>query len=324
MPNRINTVHSDESYRDIPARLKTSGFSLTERRGFSLIELLVVIAIMGMLFGLLMAAVQRVRESANRISCANNLKQIGLALQHHHDVYSSFPSNGGWDGKQTILDVNGVQFVAATHDATLPVPFFWGVGVPGLSPHDQTGSWAFAILPFIDQDDVSKNRDWSAGVKPYVCPSRRTTAPKEAVNDEYGTYDGGGWKWGKTDYAGNFYVILDRPQCMAIRDILDGTSRTILVGEKSMNPKDYNTGTWYWDEPYFTGGSMSTQRLGLDVRIDSVGMGLRFRDNWGSRHPNGAQFAFADGSVRVIPYGTANWMMWALLTPRGGENVPDP
>src|SRR5437870_3200285 len=77
------------------------------RRGFTLIELLVVIAILGILMALILAAVQRAREAANRVNCANNLRQIGLALHQHHDTYGLFPSNGGWDGRQTIPSVDG-------------------------------------------------------------------------------------------------------------------------------------------------------------------------------------------------------------------------
>src|SRR5207249_3350891 len=129
-------------------------------QGFTLIELLVVIAIIGVLIALLVPAVLKVREAANRISCANNLRQIGLAMIHHHDTYKVFPGNGGWDGKQFILDVNGNPTYVTVQDVTLPFIWHWGVGDPNRRPADQTGSWAYAILPFVEQDNMYAARAW--------------------------------------------------------------------------------------------------------------------------------------------------------------------
>src|SRR5262245_46642638 len=95
------------------------------RLGFTLIELLVVVAIIGILIALLLPAVQRVREAASRVSCQNNLKQLGLAIHHHHDLYERFPS-GGWG-------------------------WYW-VGEPSRpSDHTQPGGWAYNLLPFVEQ-----------------------------------------------------------------------------------------------------------------------------------------------------------------------------
>ncbi len=295
-----------------------------KRGGFTLIELLVVIAIIGVLIALLLPAVQKVREAASRISCANNLKQIGLGLMHYHDSYGVFPSNGGWDGQQWIIDVNGNQTYVTVQDVTLPFTWYWGVGDPFRNPYDQTGSWAFAILPFIEQDNMYQQRAWNIGVKIYTCPSRRQPEAQVPVNDEFGSYNGGGWPWGKIDYAANQFVIPNRGSALfRVDDIRDGTSHTILVGEKAVNPKNYNTGTWYWDEPFFTGGSGGTQRWGSVIVRDSTNMGFAYRENWGSAHTGGAQFLFADGSVHQIPYGTSGTIVMGLLTPNGGEVVPD-
>jgi prepilin-type processing-associated H-X9-DG protein len=140
-------------------------------------------------------------------------------------------------------------------------------------------------------------------------------------NDAYGEYSGGGWSWGKTDYAGNGMMIPNRPVCWPLARITDGTSHTVLVGEKAMDPRNYDSGTWYWDEPFFLGGSGGTWRQGGRMFRDAVG--IAFPGNWGSAHANGAQFLFADGSVRSLAFETARVLLNALMTPNGGEPVPD-
>jgi prepilin-type N-terminal cleavage/methylation domain-containing protein/prepilin-type processing-associated H-X9-DG protein len=289
------------------------------RRAFTLIEVLVVCSVLSILIGVLLMAVQKVRATSDRVACANNLRQIGIALLSHHDTHKCFPSNGGWDGKQEIRAVDNTPFIVTVQVAELPFPFHWGVGDAKLLPREQTGSWAFSILPFVEESNIFRSRDWTVGVKTYVCPARRTGRAMEAVNDDYGNYTGGGWLWSKTDYAANGFLIRNRPYCPRLADIIDGASNTALVGEKSMNPSDYESGTWYWDEPFFTGGSMGTQRTGFKLLQDSSDMGLIFRWNWGSAHSGGAQFVFADGSVRLVPFATKHSLVKALLTPNGRE-----
>jgi prepilin-type N-terminal cleavage/methylation domain-containing protein len=291
--------------------------------GFTLIELLLVIGIIAILLGLLASAVQQARAAALRVSCDNNLHQIGLALHQHHDAMGVLPSNGGWDGVQTILSTNGTPVYVFTWDYTSPAPYYWGVGVPGLAPQAQTGCWAFAVLPYMEQISQYQTRDWALPFGMYICPARRLPLAQVATNDQHGIYSGGGWTWGKTDYAANHLVILERPNCMTLAAIRDGTSQTVLLGEKSMSPSYYASGSWYWDEPFFTGGSDSTARKGVQVLRDSTALDadLGFRENWGSNHPAGSPFLFADLSVRSLPYSIAPDIMQALLTPDGGESV---
>ena len=297
--------------------------SLTRHLAFTLIELLVVLAIISVLIGLLLTAVQKAREAANRISCANNLKQMGLALHQHHDIYQVFPGNGGWDGRQQITAADGTKIFVYTKDRVLPQPWYWGVGEPGHTPWNQPGSWAYSILPFIEQQNVYQQRAWMSAEKLYICPSRRLAAAQAATDDARGIYNGGGWPWGKTDYAANARVIPNRPACLSIAALVDGTSHTILVGEKAMDSLLYATGTWYWDEPYFLGGSDSTSRKGTNVLRDAPGIALQARENWGAAHTAGAQFVFADGSTHFLPFGTSPQIVLGLLTPAGGEVTPD-
>ncbi len=136
----------------------------------------------------------------------------------------------------------------------------------------------------------------------------------------YGDYDGGGWKWGKADYAANALVIYSFPAPNSLLRITDGTSNTILAGEKAMNPADYASGTWHWDEPFFLGNCRGLSRDGTQLLRDPVA--YTFPNNWGSPHPSGVQFAFCDGSVRLLAFQTPPQQVRALLTPNGGEVVP--
>jgi len=293
------------------------------KRAMTLIELLVVIGIIGILIALLLPAVQAAREVARRAQCANHLKQIGLGLQMHHDTHRLLPSNGGWDGKQTIADVSGTPFTPYTWPTEAPEPFYWGVGDPMRKPTKQTGSWLYAILPYVEQEALYQQRNWQVPVSTYFCPSRRSPVAQEVVDqDEWGEYRGGGWRWAKSDFAANADVISGlieqgAAKCMTFAEITDGLSNTILAGEKAFDPSVHTTNTWFWDEPFFLGGSGGTARRGFGLVPDAIGND--FRTNWGSAHPGGVQFVMADGSVRLVPF-TMSWMEFiTLLTPNAGD-----
>jgi len=290
------------------------------RAGFSLVEILVVIGIIAVVIGLLLPAIVRVREAANRATFANNLRQIGIALHANHNTFGIFPSDGGGMGK-SIPATDGTLFTPMTIETGLQIVIhYWAVGDPSLGPRNQVGSWAFSVLPFMGEDNTFSSRAWSCPVRTYVCPTRRGPDAQVAHDDQYGEYIGGGWAWTKTDYAANGLIIGFNGKGYAIRTIRDGTSNTILIGEKALNPLLYETGTWFNDEPFFFGNTLGSRRTGTMVLRDSPG--ALMENNWGSAHPGGAQFLFADGSIHVIPYGTSESVVHALLTPRGGEAVP--
>jgi prepilin-type N-terminal cleavage/methylation domain-containing protein len=296
---------------------------LAQRRAFSLIELLVVIAIIGILVGLILPAVQSARDSANRTACSNNLHQIGIALQSFHDTNGVFPSNGGWDGTQTIADANGAQFTPQTFDKEINHLFHWGVGDPNLDARSQTGSWAFSILPQMDQGNAFDSRLQNAVVSGYLCPARNRGGPfAQFAEDIHGRYESGGLAWGKLDYAVNLQAFANRPTVFPISAFTDGLSNTILLGEKAIDPHVQVPTSWYWDEPYFIGGSKGGSRAGVALYRDAIA--IPYKDSWGSKHITGVPFLFGDGAARFLDFSTSWETLLALMTPAGSESVSLP
>ena len=181
---------------------------MKRRLGFTLVELLVVIAIIGILVALLLPAIQAAREAARRTQCVNNLKQIGMAFQNHHDTYKCLPSGGyAWDDWPSFSGDNGAN-----------VPNFPGFGgTPNIAPKQGAG-WMYQILPFIEQQIVWEGsgetgtaRAWAPSqnaIPAYYCPSRRPAVADNGTNpqhrylrDGYDINQPGGLPIGKNDYA---------------------------------------------------------------------------------------------------------------------------
>ncbi len=279
------------------------------RAAFTLIELLVVIAIIGILIALLLPAVQKVREAANRMKCANNLKQIGLAFHNFHDTQGNLPDGG--------------------KSATQPP--VKGPNPPSTGPYDRTEwSWPYQIMPNIEQGNLYNNPDdtilKSTPTPIYFCPTRR--APQLYNNKVLGDYAGNAGTDG--DAGSDGVVVREYTQKIRLADITDGTSNTLMVGEKQLNlsqfgttlgigdNKNYYGPGWAWDV-YRIANSSGGQPLGPQPDYSSTMKGDY--QNFGSSHPSGFNAVFADGSVHLLPF-TINPTVFRLLCVRNdGEPV---
>lgn len=294
-------------------------FRHESRRAFSLIELMVVLAIVGTLLGLLAVAVQKVRAAADQVRCKGHLRELGLALHHFENVHGTFPSSGGLYGDP--LQLPGWDL----DEGPIWAKARFGLPNPDKTPDDQMGSWCYSVLPFIEQQAVYDRISYATPMKLYACPARRTPdaqlCPGHDPVTAGITYHCRGINPAiKIDYNANGLIIQCHPQPMTrMADITDGTSTTILLGEKALDSRCYYTGGWYWDEPALIG---CNTRIGTSIYRDSPG--VPFANNWGSAHIGTCNFLFVDGSVHALRFGLYSTLVEAMLTPQGGEVVADP
>jgi type II secretory pathway pseudopilin PulG len=276
------------------------------RSGFSIKELLVVILIVGTLIAVIAPAVQKVREAAARTQSTNNLKAISLAFHSFHDLHKVLPYNG------------------------TPKPYTFDerrYGGPAVAGDSATGSWAFMILPHLDQKDVFLTRDATAPVAVYLCPGRGRPGRCTGV--------GGPGAW--TDYFLNPYLNDDNgahdaeDSELTLRGITDGSSNTILLGQGQIDPVNYRTADTIpgFNDIIFNGGSRGLCRTSTRMAPDSS---PAIADCWGGPFSQVCLFAYADATVRRFPYSMSGgeiidgkngdgFTLGAWLTPAGEEMV---
>jgi prepilin-type N-terminal cleavage/methylation domain-containing protein len=290
---------------------------IAPRGGFTLVELLVVIAIIGILVALLLPAVQSAREAARRMSCQNNLKQIGLAVHNYHDAHNSFP----------LGDLDG------TYSRT---------------------SALIGILPYLEQTNVYQLYDFtkphtdpvnqqvvSQRLSVYICPTnifvRKVPiagCDSERAPGTYAVCTGSGDPYGtpQSGAPNNGAIVNAASGPTSMPDVRDGTSNTFLAGESHWAFKDYlftsgpcsgqvRGGFSYWSSPYPLATSFTTRGVFNPQARDGDSSRL---GNFRSNHPGGLHMVNCDGSVRFWQEHLDHLLLDSLATRNGGEviNLP--
>jgi prepilin-type N-terminal cleavage/methylation domain-containing protein/prepilin-type processing-associated H-X9-DG protein len=313
------------------------------RRAFSLIELLVVIAIIAVLMALLLPAVQAAREAARRTQCVNNLKQIGLALHNYHSQQNCFPP-GYLSLKDPVTfdnDGQGWGWAARSLNQMEQSPVFNSINfVLGIEFADNQTSRLTVIQSFLCPTDA-----WRLDIFTVVDSTTTGTTPGAPIcSVASSNYVG---SFGKGDPSSLCPYIIDadngppgrdngdgiffRNNVITIAQVLDGTSQTFVAGERSQN---LSRASW---TGAVTNGSVPLVALQAEAGLDPEGggalvlshtgeghgpnapSGLAHGDQYWSLHPGGANFLFADGSVRFIKEQVGFSIFQGLATRQGGE-----
>lgn len=282
-------------------------------KGFTLIELLVVIAIIAILIALLLPAVQQAREAARRTQCKNNLKQLGLALHNYHDIHNTFPQGcaARYNGNDVVGNYESWGWTASILPLIEQAPLFNNLDV-----NKRTLSEA---LSSVTTDDARNGL--FPPIAAYQCPSD-TTGPRLQAGMVRNNFGGGvsgtptSWRPPTTNYVGmiglsQIRVPNDqtdrRPRGMfyssskvRMRDITDGTSNTIMAGERQ---KDAGAGSWIGNRNPDGQGAHGNDYVigsGWTAINDDAGDIYNYRMGFSSKHEGGSQFVLADGAVRFI------------------------
>jgi prepilin-type N-terminal cleavage/methylation domain-containing protein/prepilin-type processing-associated H-X9-DG protein len=303
------------------------------RPGFTLLELLVVIGIIGVLVGILLPAVQKVREAANKAKCQNNLHQLGIAAHLCHDTNRKLPPALGW-----YPGTASGAHAPALFDL---LPYLEQNNLFQSSPRDAAGNYS-------SFDPNSQSTAYGIGVRVLLCPSDPTIGADGVadLSSELPQWP----RWGASCYASNYAVFggrydangnPNRWQGAAVipESFPDGTSTTILFAEKyavclSGSPRySYKGGSlWAWPNadatfsPTFAsfnngpGSLFQTQPANDQIHMESLCDPSRAS----TAHSGGMQVCMADGSVRLLAATIQPNTWWALCTPAGNETIaPD-
>ncbi len=307
----------------------------TRGRGFTLIELLVVIAIIGILIALLLPAVQKVREAANRAKCANNLKQLALGMHNFHDSYGEFPwgrSKGAIDSPTwAVILLPFIEQQALWQRFTDPV-------INGTSyPLITRGANPTFMTHNLIRGQFRDTGAMKAPVALFLCPSRRSTpntisetyttgsSSTEGICGDYGVNYGSGTSTAEANDGTFVWSIGTATSASGIRiaDITDGTSNTLLLGEKQVREEDfgkYDADDFciYVSEPWGASGRKAGSGFPLALSPFDAPAG-----QFGSAHPGVVQFAFADGRVTALRNSLPVSVLGLLAARNDGQVIPN-